>query len=277
MPVAATLALAFAGLVITFVGVWVVQLRTRNAGMIDPVWAGTLGGVAGFVAAAGPGASLNRVVVALSAGAWGLRLAVHLWRRNSGHAEDARYAALRERWGAAAARNMLPFFLLQAVISMVLSIAFLVPAYSEAIPSFGFIVAALVIGLTALAGEAAADRQLRRFVADPGNRGRVCTVGWWRYSRHPNYFFECLHWCAYAAWSISLPWGWATLVPPCAMAWLLMKVSGVPMLEARLVQTRTGYREYMTTTSALVPWPPRVGARERGTGLDSDDRHSKRN
>ncbi|MGY6252949.1 DUF1295 domain-containing protein [Paraburkholderia caledonica] len=277
MPVAATLALAFAGLVITFVGVWVVQLRTRNAGMIDPVWAGTLGGVAVFVAAAGPGASLNRAAVALSGGAWGLRLAVHLWRRNSGHAEDARYAALRERWGAAAPRNMLAFFLLQAVISMVLSIAFLVPAYSEAIPSFGFIVTALVIGLTALAGEAAADRQLRRFVADPGNRGRVCTVGWWRYSRHPNYFFECLHWCAYAAWSISLPWGWATLVPPCAMAWLLMKVSGVPMLEARLVQTRTGYREYMTTTSALIPWPPRAGARVHGNDLDSDDRHSKRN
>jgi steroid 5-alpha reductase family enzyme len=258
MPFAAAFALACAALVLAFCIAWLVQLRTRNAGMIDPLWAATLGGVAVFAAAVGPGAGLNRAAVALGGGAWGARLALHLWRRNHGQPEDPRYAALRAAWGSAAAPRMLGFYLVQALASMILSIAFFVPAWSAATPAIPLIVAALATGFAAVLGESAADRQLRRHIADPANRGRVCQSGWWRYSRHPNYFFESLHWCAYTLWSIGLPWGWATLVPPCAMAWLLLKVSGVPMLEARLVQSRAGYREYMRTTSAFIPWPPRA-------------------
>jgi steroid 5-alpha reductase family enzyme len=260
MPVVPAVALAFAALVVAFGAVWLVQLRTGNAGMIDPVWALTLGGVAVFAGAVGPGAPLNRVAVALGGGAWGLRLGVHLWRRNRRGPEDARYAALRERWGEAAPRRMLGFFMLQAVISIVLSIAFFVPAWQPQTPAIPAIVGALGIGFAALAGEAAADRELRSHLADPANRGLVCMRGWWRYSRHPNYFFETLHWCAYTVWSAGQPWGWLTLVPPCAMAWLLLRLSGVPLLEARLVHTRAGYREYMATTSAFVPWPARRAA-----------------
>ncbi|QGZ65540.1 DUF1295 domain-containing protein [Paraburkholderia acidisoli] len=257
MPIVTAVALAFAALVVTVVCVWLVQLRTRNAGMIDPVWAASLGAVAVFAAAVGPGAALNRTAVALGGGAWGLRLGVHLWKRNYGGPEDPRYAALRERWGAAAPRNMLAFFVLQAVVSIVLSIAFFVPAWQTQTPSIPAIVVALGIGFAAIAGEGSADRQLRRYLADPANRGHVCTSGWWRYTRHPNYFFESLHWCAYTVWSIGMPYGWATLVPPCAMAFMLLKLSGVPLLEARLVHTRAGYRDYMATTSAFFPWPPR--------------------
>ncbi|WP_322054370.1 DUF1295 domain-containing protein [Paraburkholderia bannensis] len=262
MPFAAAFALAFAALVIAFFIAWLVQLRTRNAGMIDPLWAATLGLVAVFAALVGPGAGINRIAVALGGGAWGARLALHLWRRNHRQPEDPRYAALRAAWGAAAAPRMLGFYLVQAVASMVLSIAFFVPAWSAARPPIPLVVAALVTGFAAVMGESTADRQLRRHIADPANRGRVCTSGWWRYSRHPNYFFESLHWCAYTLWSIALPWGWATLAPPCAMAWLLLKVSGVPMLEARLVQSRAGYREYMRTTSAFIPWPPRPAGQD---------------
>jgi steroid 5-alpha reductase family enzyme len=257
MPFVFAFAVVFAGLATAFVMVWLVQLHTHNAGMIDPVWAATLGAAALFAAAVGPGALLNRTAVALGGGAWGLRLAIHLWRRNAGNAEDPRYAALREQWGGAAARNLLGFFMLQAVVSLVLCLAFFVPAYSMRTPAPPAIIAALAIGFAAIAGESAADRTLRRHVADPANRGRICTDGWWRYSRHPNYFFESLHWCAFAVWSIGLPWGWATLVPPCAMAWLLLKVTGVPLLEARLVRTRAGYRDYMATTSVFLPSPPR--------------------
>jgi steroid 5-alpha reductase family enzyme len=257
MPFAAAFALAFVALVLAFCIAWLVQLRTRNAGMIDPLWAATLGLVAVFAAGVGPGAGINRAAVALGGGAWGARLALHLWRRNHGKPEDPRYAALRAEWGAKAAPRMLGFYLLQACISMILSIAFFVPAWSAATPAIPLVVAALATGFAAVLGESVADRQLRRHIADPANRGRVCTSGWWRYSRHPNYFFESLHWCAYTLWSIGLPWGWATLVPPFAMAWLLLKVSGVPMLEARLVHSRAGYREYMRSTSAFIPWPPR--------------------
>lgn len=267
MPIAATVALAFIATSAAFTAVWLHQLRSRNAGLIDPVWAAMLGAVAIYVAVAGTGAPASRAFVAIAGGLWGLRLAAHLLRRNAGHAEDARYHALREQWGDAAPARMFGFFQLQAVVSMLLAIAFLVPAYRPETPSPAAFVAAGAIWLAAVAGEASADRQLRRFAADPAHRGQVCRAGWWRYSRHPNYFFECLHWLAYTALAIGLPWGWLTLAPPCLMAWLLLRVSGIPMLEAHLQRTRAGYRDYIRTTSALIPWPPRAA--------DHDDQQAR--
>ncbi|VWB53657.1 DUF1295 domain-containing protein [Burkholderia lata] len=276
MPAAAVAVLAFVGLILAFTAVWIVQLRSRNAGMIDPVWAATLGGVAVLAAGFGTGAGLNRALVALGGGLWGLRLARHLWRRNHRQPEDARYRQFRLQWGDAAARNLFWLFQLQALISMALSVAFFVPAYSAAAPSRFALAAAVAIWFAAVAGEAAADRQLKRFLADPGQRGQVCRAGWWRYSRHPNYFFECLHWLAYTVLAIGMPWGALTLLPPFLMAWLLLRVSGLPLLEARLVDTRPGYREYMRTTSALIPWPPTRAAPPSRTRPDRPEDRSTR-
>ncbi|KXU85347.1 hypothetical protein CR51_40535 [Caballeronia megalochromosomata] len=255
MPVVVTILIVVIGFVLVFSVVWLWQLRTENAGMVDPVWAASLGAAALVIAACATGAMVNRACVAAGGAVWGARLARHLWRRNHGKPEDPRYRAFRERWGAHAARNMFGFFQLQAVISMLLAIAFLVPAYASDAASPLCIAGFVAIWIIAVAGEAAADRQLKRFVADPAHRGKVCREGWWRYSRHPNYFFECVHWVAYAVLSIEMPWGWVTLAPPVLMAWLLLKVSGIPILEARLADTRDGYRDYMRTTSALIPWP----------------------
>ncbi|CAL8478716.1 MULTISPECIES: DUF1295 domain-containing protein [Caballeronia] len=255
MPVIVTILVVVIGFVLVFSVVWLWQLRTENAGMVDPVWAASLGAAALFIAACGTGAMVNRVCVAAGGAVWGARLAQHLWRRNHGKPEDPRYRAFRERWGAQAALNMFGFFQLQAFISMLLAIAFFVPAYADDAASPLGVAGFVAVWIIAVAGEAAADRQLKRFVADPAHRGKVCREGWWRYSRHPNYFFECVHWLAYAVLSIELPWGWATLAPPVLMAWLLLKVSGIPILEARLAETRDGYRDYMRTTSALIPWP----------------------
>lgn len=250
-------ALALAGLVLAYTVVWLVQLRTRNAGMIDPVWALSLGAVAALYALLGSGDGLLRLLVGVGGLAWGLRLGIHLWRRNAGHAEDARYRALRESWGADADRRLFRFFLVQAVAAVLLSLAFLLPAFSP-LPAAPWQVAAFAaIWLLSVGGEALADRQLRAFVADPAHRGRVCTVGLWRWSRHPNYFFECLHWVAYVPLAILAPWGWLTLLPPLFMAWLLVKVSGIPLLEAHLVKSRPGYADYIRTTPMLLPWPPR--------------------
>jgi len=106
-------------------------------------------------------------------------------------------------------------------------------------------------------GEGLADEQLRRFKADPTQRGRVCDVGLWRYSRHPNYFFECVHWLAYLplAWGSPL-WAWG-LIAPAVMVLLLLKISGVPLLEAEMAVRKPGYADYMKRTSMLIPWPPR--------------------
>ncbi|MCC8391099.1 DUF1295 domain-containing protein [Paraburkholderia sp. MMS20-SJTR3] len=257
MSVIAGIAVAAAGLVLMFGAVWLWQLRTANAGMIDPVWAAGLGAIAVFAGVAGNGAGLNRSLVAMGGGVWGMRLALHLWCRNAAGPEDARYQRFRDEWGVAAPRNFFWFFQLQAVVALLLAIAFFVPAWSAQSASAASAAGAVLVWVIAVAGEALADRQLARFVARPSNHGQVCREGMWRYSRHPNYFFECVHWFAYTVLSIRLPFGWLTLAPPLLMAWLLMKVSGIPLLEAHLARTRAGYDDYLRSTSALVPWPPR--------------------
>ncbi|CAJ0790152.1 hypothetical protein LMG7141_02332 [Ralstonia condita] len=244
-------------LVAVFSAVWAWQLPTQNAGMIDPVWAFSLGVVALLYAWLGTGSIHARVLVGLGGALWGWRLGWHLWRRNAGKPEDARYRKLREEWGAAAPRNMFGFFQMQAVVSMLLSVAFAVPSYRPDAPGIGFVAAAVALWLISVVGEAVADRQLRTFVSDPANRGKTCRAGLWRYSRHPNYFFECVHWLAYVPLAVGAPWAWLTLLPPLLMAWLLVKVSGIPMLEAHMRATRGDYAEYARTTSVLIPWPPR--------------------
>jgi len=251
--------IAFAALILLFAAVWAWQLTSENAGMVDPVWAFSLGAVAVFYGIVGDAAPLVRVLVAVGGGVWGVRLGLHLWRRNAGKPEDPRYHRFRQQWGADAKRNMFWFFELQTVISMVLSLAFAVPAWRTSTPSRVWIVVAVLIWLASVVGEWMADRQLRRFKENAANNGEVCRVGLWRYSRHPNYFFECLHWVAYVALAAGSSWIWLTLLAPVLMAWLLMKLSGVPMLEAHLVHSRTGYAEYMRDTSPLIPWPPRRG------------------
>jgi steroid 5-alpha reductase family enzyme len=249
--------IALIGLVVIFSAVWAWQLKTGNAGMVDPVWAYSLGAVAVLYAMLGTGNPLSRALSALGGLLWGVRLGTHLWRRNYGQAEDARYRRFREEWGDHAASRIFWFFQLQVVISMLLSIAFLVPSYRTDTPAAGWSVLAVVLWIASVVGEGAADRQLRDFRADPANHDTVCRAGLWRYSRHPNYFFECVHWLAYIALSIGTPWGWFTLLPPVLMAWLLLKLSGIPLLEESMAKRRPGYAEYMRTTSALIPWPPR--------------------
>lgn len=257
MPLLLVASIAFAVLVLLFVLVWRWQLRSLNAGMIDPVWAASLGCVALLYALAGTGDPLRRMAVGIGGACWGARLGFHLWRRNAGKPEDARYRRLREKWGAAAPRRMLGFFLAQAVASSVLAVSFAVPAYTRDRLPMGLVVLGAAIWIVATVGEAMADRQLAVFVAQPANRGKVCREGLWRYSRHPNYFFECLHWFAYVPIAAGSAWMALSVVPPLLMAWLLLSVSGIPMLEAHLAASRPGYADYVRTTSALIPWPPR--------------------
>lgn len=257
MTALGALPLALASLVLAYTVVWLVQLRTRNAGMIDAVWALSLGAVAALYALLGTGDSLARWLVGVAGLAWGLRLGIHLWRRNAGHAEDARYRALRLEWGDDADRRFFWFFQVQALAALLLSLSFLLPAFSPVAPAAWQLILSAGLWLLAFSGETLADRQLRAFVADPANRRRVCDAGLWRWSRHPNYFFECLHWVAYVPLAILAPWGWLSLLPPVLMAWLLVRVSGIPMLEEHLLKSRPGYADYIRTTSMLLPWPPR--------------------
>jgi steroid 5-alpha reductase family enzyme len=257
MPATIVVLIGLLSLSLIFSLVWLVQLRTHNAGMVDPVWSWSLGFLGVLYAALANGNTSARLWVGVLAGLWGLRLGTHLWLRNYGRPEDGRYRRLREEWKQTANWNMFWFFQLQVVLAILLSMGFLVVAYRPDAPSPWAIALAACLWFSSIAGEAIADWQLERFKTDPAHRGKVCREGLWRYSRHPNYFFECLHWPVYCVLAIGSPWIWATLIPCGVMVFLLLKVSGIPMTEAQSAKSRPGYADYIRTTSAFIPWPPK--------------------
>lgn len=159
--------------------------------------------------------------------------------------------------GKAADFNMFWFFQLQVAFALLLSLGFRVVAYRESPPPLGWIAATTLVWAVSVLGESLADLQLERFKADSANRGKVCRRGLWRHSRHPNYFFECLQWFTYPLLAIGAPWWWLTLFPPPIMAFLLLKLSGIPITEAQTAKSRPDYAEYIRTTSAFFPLPPR--------------------
>ncbi len=238
---------------------WLVQLRTRNGGLVDAVWAFTLGGLAIWYAAVGDAPEPVRWLMAGMGGAWGIRLGVQLFLRNLGAKEDWRYAKFRQEWGDKADRNMFWFFQFQNLFTLMLSAsAFLPIAFREGAPPLWCMVAAVLIWIISVAGELIADTQMDRFRKNPDNKGEVCRTGLWGWSRHPNYFFECLHWLAYVPLAWGTPMWWLSLGAPLVMAFLLLKMSGVPLMEAEMARRKPGYADYIKNTSPLIPWPPRL-------------------
>ncbi|MBS0379426.1 MAG: DUF1295 domain-containing protein [Proteobacteria bacterium] len=238
---------------------WVWQQRRRNAGIVDVLWSTGLALAALIAALLGSGAPAARVFVAACGGAWGLRLASHLWGRVRGEPEDGRYRALRERWGDGGAR-WFGMFQFQAALVALFAVPFVIVAGHPA-PSYAALALGAVIWAASVALESLADRQLARFRADPANRGRACRAGLWRYSRHPNYFFEWLHWFSYAVAATGAPHGWAAWSGPVVMYLFLRYLSGIPFTEAQALRTRgEDYRAYQATTPMLFPWPPRSRA-----------------
>jgi steroid 5-alpha reductase family enzyme len=236
---------------------WLLALRIRNAGIVDIAWSVSFAPIAAIYAVWGEGWLPRRMLIALMATLWSARLGAYLWRRIAGHhpVEDARYVELRRNWAPRADARFFWFFQVQALAAVGLSLPFAIAAVNRA-PGLGALewlgVALWAIGL---AGESLADAQLAAFKANPDNRGRVCDVGLWRYSRHPNYFFEWLIWCGYAAFALGSPWGALALACPAVMLYLLLRVTGIPALEAAALRSRgDAYREYQRTTSAFVPW-----------------------
>jgi steroid 5-alpha reductase family enzyme len=238
---------------------WLMQLRTCNAGLVDAIWGWTLGGLGVFYAAVGTAPQGTRALLGVMGGFWGLRLGTHLWRRNFGKPEDFRYREFRQKWGTKANANMFWFFQFQNIFTLMLSAsAFVAVAYRPDAPGLLASSAAILLWLVSVLGEAIADSQMEAFRRNPANKGRVCRDDLWRYSRHPNYFFECVHWLAYVPLALGAPWGGASLIAPLLMAWMLVKLSGMPMLEADMARRKPGYADYMRSTSALIPWPPRT-------------------
>jgi steroid 5-alpha reductase family enzyme len=237
---------------------WLIQRATRNAGIVDVAWSYGTGFLVLWLAIGSQAFLPRRLLVAALAAVWGLRLGTYLIRRVLREPEDGRYIALREKWGSRAQILLFGFFQLQAIWAVLFALPVWVAARRPDARLDFFDGLGVLIWLTAVIGESISDRQLARFRGRAENRGKVCREGLWRYSRHPNYFFEWVHWWAYVAIGIRGPLGWLTLLGPALMLYFLMRVTGIPPTERRALQSRgDAYREYQKTTSVFFPLPPR--------------------
>jgi steroid 5-alpha reductase family enzyme len=249
-------------------GAWLVQQRTGQSGWIDACWSFAVG-AAGVLAALlpftrGMAPITRQWLVAGFVAFWAIRLGSHIAARaGSARHDDPRYAFLREQWGAAFPRRLFLFLQIQALCGLGLAATAFAAAHR---PYHGLDIQDAIGGLILIGsviGEGIADRQLRRFAADPANKGQVCDRGLWRWSRHPNYFFEWLGWLAYPVIAIDVhgyyPLGWLALLGPALIYWMLVYASGIPPLEAHMLRSRGAlFERYRARTSAFFPLPPRT-------------------
>jgi steroid 5-alpha reductase family enzyme len=257
----AILLAGWAALALGMAVLWMFQRAWKDASAVDAGWAAGLGLFAVAFALLGSGDPARRVLLGVLSGFWAFRLALYLLvNRAVGKPEDGRYRTLREKWGGRAQPYFFLLFQVQALLDALLALPFAAVAFNTASLGLFDCAGAGIILLSAL-GEALADAQLAAFRRDPSNRGRTCRRGLWRLSRHPNYFFEWLHWFAYPLMAAGSPYWALTLVGPALMSFFLFKVSGIPATEAQALATRgDDYRDYQRTTSAFFPWFPKKPA-----------------
>lgn len=241
---------------------WIAALIRRDASIVDGVWG--LGFVlltwTAYAATQGLGDETRRIAIFGLVTAWGLRLSGHLIIRHAREGEDRRYARMRVGWGNGFAwKSLLFVFGLQGLLMLIISLPVLAVMCAQHVPPPGPLdFVALGLAAAGLLVEALADRQLDRFRADPDSNGAVMDRGLWRYSRHPNYFGESLFWhgIGLAAVAVGAPWA---MVAPLLITVLLLRVSGVTLMEKTIGTRRPEYAAYVARTSAFLPWWPRKG------------------
>lgn len=236
---------------------WALSVRRRDASLVDGFWATGFSLVSLVSLWCGPGGPRPWLAAGCTT-LWAARLSLHLIRRNLAHGEDRRYAAMRKRQGPGFWwKSFFIVFLLQGVLIWVISLPL---QYAGAAGAAGLGTLDALGALVFLAGflcEAFADAQLEAFKRDPASAGRVLDTGLWRYSRHPNYFGNALLWWGLCLFGLATgPW-WL-LFAPALMTFLLLRVSGVTLLEQDIGERRPAYTEYISRTSAFIPWPPRI-------------------
>jgi steroid 5-alpha reductase family enzyme len=254
------LLLGIGGMSLVFGVSWAWAVRCNNYSLVDAVWAFGTGimGVSWLLLLGGN--NLKCWVAATMVGAWSLRLGWHLQRRirRSHPEEDARYAKLREVWSGREASAFFWFFQAQAISVIILALPFLLIS-TDSDYSWGFSESlGLLVTLSGIIGEGWADAQMSQFKSRNFDPTTVCQDGLWRYSRHPNYFFEAVIWIGFYTYACGSSTGWTMIHAPAMIIFLLVKVTGIPPTEAAAVLRKgDAYRHYQKSTSAFIPWFPK--------------------
>ena len=235
---------------------WLVSLIYKNVSIVDSLWGLGFVLIAWLTFGQAEGFTGRKILIVLLTTAWALRLSAHLSWRNWGKGEDPRYGGWRK---AAGDRfwiiSLFKVFLLQALFLWVIALTI---QYAQLSPTpahlTGLDVLGSIICMIGFVFESVSDWQLARFKADKANAGKVMDRGLWAYSRHPNYFGECLIWWGIFLIVLSTPGSWWTVVSPIVITAVLLKMTGIPLTEKNIVKTRPGYREYIKRTPPFFPW-----------------------
>lgn len=238
---------------------WLVSLALKNSSIVDIFWG------MGFVVVAWAaflltpeGVPARKLLLCILVTIWGLRLAIHILTRNWGKPEDFRYQVWRKEAGKSWWwKSFFRVFLLQGVLLWIISTPLLAAQFNPQPAQLIWLdILSILVWLIGFYFEAVGDWQLKSFKANPANKGKVLSSGVWRYTRHPNYFGDATQWWAYYLLALAAG-GWWTIFSPVMMTLLLMRVSGVTLLEKTLKEEKPGYKEYIETTSEFFPWFPR--------------------
>lgn len=238
---------------------WIISIGIKNVSIVDLFWGSGFVLANGFYFISTDGFLPRKIILLIMVSIWGLRLSGYLAWRNIGKGEDFRYQQFRKKYGEDRYWwiSFFQTFLLQGILMWLISAPLLGAQYYSLNNSLGISdYAGMILWVTGLIFEAGGDYQLARFKADPSNKGKVLSSGLWRYTRHPNYFGDSAVWWGFGF--ICLAAG--SVIPVLGsvlMTALIIKVSGVALLERNLKEKRPEYREYIQRTSAFLPWFPK--------------------
>jgi steroid 5-alpha reductase family enzyme len=241
--------LIFAYMLIAFI----IAMAKKDNSIVDIFWGFGFTLIAGYSLVKGGTIDLHRILMDLAVLAWSLRLSIHILLRNLGRDEDFRYKIWRDKWKHFVLRSFFQIFMLQGLLMLIISYPVY---YVNASPAVGLALTdflGIVVFLIGFIFEAASDYQLKLFKKNPGNKGKLMTTGFWKITRHPNYFGESLIWWGITFFALDYPGGWKTLLSPVILTLLLRFVSGVPLLE-RKYKGRPDWEDYKKKTAAFVPF-----------------------
>lgn len=237
---------------------WLLSLYKDDVSIIDSIWSLMLLAAGSIYLYAAPAMDSRNVLILCLLTTWSLRLAVYLTMRNWGEPEDQRYQQIRQKYQPNFQLKSLGIiFVFQALLAWLVSLS-LWPSLAQNAALSWFDAIAVALILVGLFYEVVSDWQLARFKAKPQNKGKVLDSGLWQHTRHPNYFGECLIWWGFYSFALSVDAWWA-IISPLLMTWLLLRFSGVVMLEDGIEHRRPAYRDYVSRTNAFIPGPVKPG------------------